>query len=444
MKIKFLLLSSLVTLCFGAQAQPWVMDSISMGAQAGPIGYATDVYYSLRNGVTDATQSNTNWHLAFEMLPPGPNGNVGIRANHTQQGVSIYSLNLSASASYMTLSVGDTMGKLSKPLYNIDTNLHWGALNQNRNLTNIVDYGWGQYNMTTHHVEGDSLYLVKIAPTGGPTMWYKLWIQHYHSTPADTIHYAIRIAHFDGSGDITKVIYRKPNYENKNFAYYDIISDAIRDREPDNATWDILFTRYHDLNAGGPGVIYPTMGILSNFGISVAAVKSVSADTCKYASFAYTKQSNKIGYDWKSFTPPSGPWTIDTTATYFVKTKDEAYYQIKFTRFDGASTGKTVFAKRRVAFATTVQQTANKVEAFAIVPNPAVNEASIMVDAKENGNAVIIVTDITGKIVEKNNITLNQGVNGYRINTGNYNAGTYFVTVANGNWTINGKLIVQH
>jgi hypothetical protein len=191
------------------------------------------------------------------------------------------------------------------------------------------------------------------------------------------------------------------------------------------------------------------MGILSNIGVTVADVRLVNPDTTiSYNSYTYTKAMNEIGFDWKSFTPPGGPWTIDTTATFFIKTKDTALYQIKFIKFESGSgptgTGKVVFAKRQWKFPTSISTTNSNILKHAIMPNPANGSADIAVEAKENGNAVIYVTDITGKIVVKNNISLNAGLNGFSINTSNYTAGTYIVTITNGDWKINEKLVVQH
>jgi hypothetical protein len=437
MKIKLLLFSVALAIGFQSQAQ-WVTDSVAMGPN-----YGSDIYYSMSKGAQGSPVSNTNWHLGFEMIPGGPGfGGVSIIANHVQGGVKVYSLHLTGSSKFMTLAAGDTMIKTQ--LYNADTNWDWGAFNTNASST-LFDYGWGQYNSTTHMVDGDSLYLLYIGATP-----YKMHITHYNSFPTASIYYAFHIAKFDGSNDYQDTIRKSPNYMNKNFAYFDVTNNTELNREPDQKTWDVVFARYMDYKAGPPGAPYPTMGVLSNVGVSVADVRPVNPDTTvSYNSYVYTKAMNEIGFDWKSFTPPGGPWLIDTTATFFVKTKDTALYQIKFIKFESGSgptgTGKVVFAKRVWKFPVGINTPANSnILAHAIMPNPASNSADIAVEAKENGTAMIYVTDITGKIVVKNNVTLNAGINGFNINTSNYTAGTYIVTITNGSWKINEKLIVQH
>lgn len=427
MKFKRLLFSVAVMLGLQSNAQTWVSDSVSMNA-----GYAKDIFYSLPNGTIDSVINN-NWHLGFEMIPGGMGfGGVSVIANHVRGSVKVYSLHLQGS-SFMTLAPSDTMTKTL--LYNSDTSWDWGAMNVNSSGS-LFDYGWGQYNSSDHHVYGDSLYMLNIAGTV-----YKLLITHYHSKPADSIYYAFHIAKFDGSNDYQDTVWRKPNYEKKNFAFFDVVNNTFINREPDNDKWDIIFTSNIEQVTGIP---YPVTTVYSNIGVKVAEVQQLTPSASIYSSLTYLTDMHVIGSDWKHQPMGPGPWPLNDSANYFIKTKKGEYYQLHFKRFDGSATGVIVFEKRLVAFASAIAQTSNKMEAFAIVPNPAVNQANIMIDAKENGNAMIIVTDLTGKIVEKNNVKLNAGINAYAINTASYNTGTYLVTISNGNWKLTEKLAVQH
>ncbi|MBS1772533.1 MAG: T9SS type A sorting domain-containing protein [Bacteroidetes bacterium] len=433
MKIRLLLFSAAVALGIQANAQTWVADSVTMGA-----GYANDVFYSMTNGASGSPVSNTNWHLGFEMIPGGPGfGGVSIIANHVQAGVKVYSLHTTGSAKFATLSASDTVGKTQ--LYNADSSWDWGAFNVNS--SGGFNYGWGDYDMVSHHIYGDSLYLLNVGGT-----LYKMVVTHNHTHPLDSIYYAFHIGKFDNSTNYFDTIWRKPNYVNKNFAYFDVAANSEINREPDQKTWDVAFTRYMDYKAGPPGGIpYNTTGVLSNVGVTVADVRPVNPDTTvSYKAYNYTKTMNEIGFDWKIFTPPTGPYTIDTTITYFIKTKDTAVYQIKFTGFT-SSTGKIVFAKRLWQFPANVNEVTNNISAHMIVPNPANNNADLVIDAKEaSGNTMLIVTDITGKVALKSNVALNKGLNALQINTGDLATGTYMITVTNGAWKITDKLAVQH
>lgn len=438
MKYRILLLLAFVT-TVQVNAQIWVQDSIQMGPN-----YGNDVFYSLTTGTVGTPVSNTNWQLGFEMLPGGPGfGGVSIIANHVQGGVKVYSLHTTGTAKFASLSASDTIGKTQ--LYNADSSWDYGAFNVN--LSGIFDYGWGKYNPTTHHINGDSLYLINF---GGND--YKMVVTHNHTHPVDSMYYAFHIAKTDNTADYMDTIWRKPNFEKKNFAYFDIAANTSLNREPDNKTWDILFARYLDYKAGPPGGAYPTMGVLSNVGVTVADVRMVNPDTTvTYNAYPYTKTMNEIGFDWKIFTPPVGPYSMDTTATFFVKSIDNGVYQIKFTKFESGSgpsgTGKVVFAKRMwvAPIPVNVAQVTSAVSTHMLAPNPAGNDADMLIDVKEaSANAMMVVTDMTGKTILANRININKGLNAFRINTSSFATGNYIVTVTDGNWKIADKLVVQH
>ena len=84
-----------MALSLQAAAQPWVEDSVEMGAS-----YANDIFYSLKNGFVKA-ESSANWHLAFQMVQFGePNFNASIRANHIKGKVAVFPLHLAASTHF--------------------------------------------------------------------------------------------------------------------------------------------------------------------------------------------------------------------------------------------------------------------------------------------------------------------------------------------------------
>ncbi len=434
MKFRNLLLGLFVAFSAQSNAQTWVYDSVALGA-----GYVNDVYYSMKNGASGPAVSNTNWHLGFEMVPGGPGwGGVSVIANHTLNGVKVYSLHKTGS-SFAGLTGSDTSVKTL--LYTSDTSWDWGAMNVNTDGSPF-DYGWGKYSSTTHHVEGDSLYLITFNGEA-----YKMLITHYHSHPLDSIYYAFHIAKFDNTGDYLDTLWRKPNYVNKNFAYFDIVNNAFLNREPDHNTWDVQFTRYIEYVALGPGPLqpYPVTGVLSNMGVMVADVRNVNPDTThSYNAYARIKDKHAIGSDWKSFNMTTFQYDIDTTATFFVQTVDSAIYQVKFTGFTSSS-GKIVFAKRMLAQPVAVKEVTNNISSHMMVPNPAADNSDFVMEAKESANnSRLFVTDMTGKVVMNGFVNIEKGLNAFRINTSNFAAGTYIVTVTNGDWKVAEKLMVQH
>ena len=444
MRIRFTLLVIAVVFGISAKAQVWTSDSVSMGAQAGPPpapSYHEDVFYSLKNG-TQKNVTNMNWHVAFQMTPQGPYGNVSVFANHAQTKVEVYSMNTSATAKYASLAAGDTVGKMGKQLYNTDTSWNWGAFNVST-TGNPLDYGWGVYSISTHHVTGDSLYVLKI---GSQT--YKLWIQEYKSTPADSVQWRFRIAKFDGSSDTTIRIYRKPNYENRLFVYYNADSRTVIDREPNRDSWDLMFTRYIGMIAQGPGplVPYPLMGVQSNFGVRVAEVTMVDPDTTtSYMAYPYSHLSNTIGSDWKSYDQPNMKWKWSDSTTFFIETDNtNEVYQLAFTRFDGASTGKSVFKKRKMGNLASVNEVNSAIKKYALAPNPATDRVNVILSAEERTEARILIVDMSGRTVINKAVAINKGLNALAVDVSSYPTGTYIVNVSNGSWKVSDRVVVQH
>ncbi len=441
MRLRSLLLMSACAAGTFANAQSWVEDTVSLGA-----GYSNDVFYSLKNGDA-ATPASGNWHLAFQVTPQGAFGNVSIFANHTEGEVKVYSLNLQASTNFTTMTAADTVGKTGNALVNSDSSWNYGAFNMNRNLSNPFDYGWGKYDMPTHHVNGDSIYLVTIGNLAGPVA-YKLWVQQYRSTPADSVQWKFRIARLDGSMDTTIRIYRMPDYTDRLFAYYDVVNQTVLDREPSRAAWDLLFTQYMDHAAGPGGTPYSVTGVLSNFDVTVFQKdQTIETDTVGFETYNYDKTLNAIGYDWKAFTPPMGPWTIEDSTYYFVKTLNtNEYYQLNFVSVTGSSTGEVVLRKRLLgAIPTGISNVNTPVNAYFVAPNPANNSTSVMIDSKEQANAAqLMISDMTGRIVYRSQVNVKAGLNAYEVNTASLPAGTYIVVLSNGNWKAAEKLSVQH
>jgi len=459
MKLRYLLSAGLVALSTTTFAQTWTSDSVAMG-----VGYANDVFYELKNGSTKL-QAGNDWHLAFQMTVFGePNFNASIRANHAKTGLEVYELAKSVTAtSFANLSGADTIGKTAPALQLLNNDTSWGtgALYQNRNTADLFSYGWGEYSGTSgtppHSVNGICVYLLKEA--NGTA--FKLWIQKYVSTPLDSVHYTFRIAKLDGSADKTVSVYRKDlnsNYSDRLFAYYNIDSNTVSSREPSRQTWDVLFTQYKQLIPDGMGgfIPYSLTGVLTNQSAEVADVRQMDvndpAHLLNYKTYPRTSHIDEIGSDWKVYVNPgpNGYYHLDSNTSFFIKTKtDNGYYQLVFTRFDGSSPagqGKIVFNKRYLGSAVGVKNVASaSVNAWYVSPNPASNNASVMIDAKAaTPSARLIIMDMAGRTVLNSPIAVHQGMNAFGFNTSAMPSGMYAVTVTGGDWKMSTRLVVAH
>lgn len=423
MKSKLLPLALALGLAVPAGAQQWVADTVSMGPIKNGKSYTDDVFYKLSNG-SRHTVPNTNWHLAFQMDAPTL-GNVSILANEVQADVKVYSLHLQASTHFGQLSAADTNMLYLRPMQsNSDTSWNLGAFNQ-MSSGHPFDFSWGEYDLTTHQVNGDSLYLVMVGSAA-----YQVWVETYKSTPRDSIQFYFHIAEFDGSNARTHRIYKVGDgFADRNFAYYDIHQDKVFDREPSNEDWDILFTRYKETISMGPGMdtLFPVTTVLSNHGVEVAEIRTLNPDPSQFEQLPYEKEINIIGSDWKKLNYATLEYEVEDTLEYFIKDAEGGYYRLKFAHFGGSADGMIAFRKQVLRYPSSLRETpAPRVE-ISLFPNPARNAFQVVLDMEEApGEAALMITDLMGRAVQSGPVNLNQGLNVYKVETGSWTPGIYY------------------
>lgn len=441
MKLKSTLLVLASAAAIQSSAQTWVTDSVSMNS-----GYTHDVFYDLYDGDKNDHVGN-DWHIAFQTTTFGSSGfNATVRANHINGKVQVYSLHKQASLKFGGLVTADSSGLTDPNMQIVNENMSWGlgAFTNNRS-TSQIDFGWGMYDMNSHDVVGDSLYLVMVDGAA-----YQLWIQKYQSI--GNVGYTFRVAKFDGSDDRMDSIKVTAPYNDRLFAYYDITSGTFIDREPSRSEWDIMFTRYQNNKTFGPtpGQLQPYTGVLSNLDVEVAELTSIDPNTVTSSNFsnqlgALSDETNVIGDDWKVFNMTTFQYDLDANTSYIIKSVNSGtFYHLQFTRFDGTATGKTVFQKRVLA-TTSVKNVASKVSEYSVYPNPAQNNINIMLDAKANAaNTQLVLMDMTGKVLQHTTVDLKKGVNAYSFDVSAYPSGTYVIMVNGGEWKVSEKIMVQH
>ncbi|MFA7274783.1 MAG: T9SS type A sorting domain-containing protein [Crocinitomicaceae bacterium] len=80
---------------------------------------------------------------------------------------------------------------------------------------------------------------------------------------------------------------------------------------------------------------------------------------------------------------------------------------------------------------------------MSVYPNPAADVTNVKFEAKTQGNAVVTVTDMTGKIVQTKSLNNIFGVQTVEVKTSDLNAGIYFVNVSTNGETATKKLTVK-
>ena len=117
----------------------------------------------------------------------------------------------------------------------------------------------------------------------------------------------------------------------------------------------------------------------------------------------------------------------------FTKTQ-MVYYRLKQVDFDGSFTYSDV---------VNVKQEQIQTEQIAVYPNPIINDVTVELESLKAGNAEIMITDITGKLIDKVTVEIIQGFNKYTLNqTQNLTHGLYMITIVqNGQTIYNNKFV---
>lgn len=378
-------------------------------------GYINESYYSLAND-EQANVINTNWDIAFDLSGFGSS----VRTNE-HAGTEVYAYTGSDWANV------DTNGMVWDSYHNSETTWSVGALDQSANSADPFDLGWGSYNVVTHQIIGSKIYIIKLSSGE----YKKLMIESLISGV-----YTFKHADVDGQNEVTNMV-TKSDHTDKNFVYYSIANDMVIDREPANNTWDIVFTKY--VAELGPGTYYGVTGVLSNNGVHVREANGVDPATANFYDYAVDSVISVIGWDWKSFNMTTFSYDIAPDLSYFVEDLSGDIWHIVFTKFEGTSTGKVVFAKEKVSSASI--DDLEDITSLAVYPNPADDQTTLVFNSSAS-HVDLSILDLGGKVVLNETIT-EKGFVTHSISLASMKAGTYFVRLTTTNGTTTEKLFVR-
>ncbi|MCF8364432.1 MAG: T9SS type A sorting domain-containing protein [Bacteroidales bacterium] len=409
---------------FMVKAQEMLVKRDTVSMEPGRI---YDAYYSLKTG--EYTQViRDNWDIGFSTRIM----DVTIRTNGAN-GIKLFTYPNSDISGWETL---DTTGLSTWPeMYNDDTNWENGAFNINTSGSQL-DFGWGVYNMTTHHIVGDSLFVL-LMPDGKVK---KLWIVEKNPTINE---YTFKYADLDGSGETEKVIALN-EYAHKNFIGFSFTSNDFVDREPASADWDLVFTKYMTFYMGV--MWYPVTGVLQNYKVEVAAYPETDTSFMDYTIQALDSFNiSTIGNNWYSLQggmPPT--YAITDSLVYFVSDKESSIWKLVFEYYE-SNLGDIGFKKQLIEDHTNISELQNSQAGnLAIHPNPASSNAvNLMFDAYDSGEANLNIFNLAGlKMIEKK-VAYQSGLNNQKLDISNLPPGAYIVMMKSGNVVLNNKLIIQ-
>lgn len=418
---KAITLTLLISLFF-VKISAQTLDTLTMGA-----GYSVQSWYKFETDKETKSPIN-NWDLAFSARKL--DAAIWVNPNAT-----LYKAVAPASA-WATVTVDTLM--LKETQTNTDTSWFVGAMN--RTQDGVFDYGWGNYNVASHNVTGDSVYIIKSITDG---KWRKLLIERL---ALDTS-YFVRIADLNGANQSTFEV-KKGNYVGKNFGYYSFAANAQLDREPLAKDWDVTVSRHWGLTPDANGVFqsYLLTGFLQNNGVSVAKVTKRDTVNDSYAGQVFKPIINVIGADWKSFNLAINAWKLADSTVYFVKAANSGkIYKMIFTGFGGTTTGNCIFTRELVGQITSVKVADDKIAAFAVSPNPATDgNFTIVYDfGKVPQKADFQLFNLAGQAVYSQKLQNTEGVQTLQIPQLNLTNGVYLARLTFDGQTLVKKVVIQ-
>ncbi len=211
-------------------------------------------------------------------------------------------------------------------MYNSMTSWEEGAFSAH--ATTHPDYGWGNYNMLTHGLVGDSIFVIKLQDGS----YKKLWIVEKNGSSV----YTFRYSDLNGA-DENEVDLDMTKYPDKQFIYYNLRADSLVDEQPAASDWDLLLTKYTDTQ-----INYTVTGFLSNDGVTVSVFNAADSTTAADATLAdtteFTDSISAIGNSWYMLSSGMSIVPLDTMA-YFIKTKTGEIHKMQVTYFESGYSG---------------------------------------------------------------------------------------------------------
>lgn len=404
---KALLIAGMILMAAGLIAQE--EKEVITGA-----GYDNDVYYSLDWGIQD-TVPRKNWDVAFTTS----SFSSSILANHSA-GVELYTWNLGDINDWDNV---DTTGMDWKQMFNSIETWEEGAFGAN--ALDFPDYGWGIYDMTTHNLAGDSIFIIK---TAGGT-WKKLAIVERQSAANN---WTVKFDNLDGS-DPQQHFFKTSMYTQYNYLHMNLDSSETFVREPISSSWDLLFTKYYDYT-----IPYHVAGVLTNEKhMLVQEISGADVDQATHMEFedtSFVTHISTIGSDWKEFDMGSMGYVLsDTTVFYLKKTlgEDSLYFKIYFTGFTSSmADGKYTFMQEQILGVS--NQAPEAIHLLEIYPNPASDQLNVVLD--QEGELRISVIDITGRMLRSDSY-ISGGFSTLNLNIADLDPGLFFLRLEAGTTT---------
>jgi predicted lipoprotein with Yx(FWY)xxD motif len=397
----------MMTISTGLAQIPMLPQTVSMDP-----GYTNEVYYQFNTQNATEVARNT-WDISFRTMIMSSS----ILTNDGS-GVTLWTYPYADTSGWASI---DTTGLSTwNPMYNDPTDWENGAFS--RHATEHPDYGWGKYNMATHVIVGDSLFIIKL----NDGVFKKLWIIEKNS-PLNL--YTFRYANLDGS-DMQEISVDCNLYTETEFIGFNMQTNQVVDYQPAKDSWDILFTKYMSVQPNGEP--YPVSGVLSNPATYTKRYYPVDPDFNNWEIAPWDSTRSNIGWDWKMFDMGAMEYKVNDSMVFYVKDLQSEVYRLKFTAFAGSSTGNIDFGIALVSPSAIGDRKHSDFQ-ISLYPNPATDIVTIEIETLKPVNEVMSLSllDISGRTIRTDMIPAGQK----KINWNIYSLspGVYLIKVTSGN-----------
>ena len=177
----------------------------------------------------------------------------------------------------------------------------------------------------------------------------------------------------------------------------------------------------------------------------------LNTDAVAYFCFGGQCYDNTTFVSPNSITLGPGQAASAATGSYNVLTADldegplEGTSIVKYTFYNTANTSDSVQVtiNYNIGGPVGIKETSKSLSAFEIFPNPAKENASLLITSPKASVSSLILFNSIGEAVYKKEVSLNEGKNKVDINLQNLASGVYFASLKTGDATLSKKLIIN-
>ena len=277
------------------------------------------------------------------------------------------------------------------------------------------------YNPATQIITGDSIFIMQLIDDS----FKKVWIVEKNILDNT---YLLRYANLDGS-DFQEVSIDCDPFTGKVMVGFNMQVNIPVDYQPVKESWDILFTKYMAWHPTGAPVI--VTGVLSNPAVVAKKFYPVDPEFNDWESAPWDSSRSTIGWDWKWFDFNAMTYLIEDSMLFYVKDLFTNVYRLRFTGFEGTSTGVIDF-EIALVLAAGIDDSKNSNFNISLYPNPAVDVVNINIRTVQAVSEMITLSilDMMGREIRTE--LLQPGQRKTAWNVASLSPGPYMLLVTSG------------